>query len=111
MSNLLFGVPIGKQSAAAVSSLVVLNVPGSVNFIQCNNGAAAGYLMVFDAITAPVDGAVTPLLAFAMAANSTLTFAVDPPVKFTTGCTLVYSSTGPNTKTASATAYFVARQA
>lgn len=70
-------------------------------------GATAGYLMVFNAASAPVDGAVTPdQVAIQVPANATVGRVFTPPdiVNFGTGFTVCFSSTGPYTKTASATA-------
>lgn len=59
------------------------------------------YLMVFDAATAPVDGAVTPKLCVYMSAG--VTSAINFPLLTTSGISLSASSTGCLTKTASAT--------
>lgn len=70
-------------------------------------GATAGYLMVFNATSAPADGAVTPVaLAIQVPANATVTRTYSPPstLQLSTGFTVCFSSTGPFTKTASATA-------
>lgn len=70
-------------------------------------GATAGYLMVFNATSAPADGAVTPAaLAIQIPANATVTRTYSPPstLQLSTGFTVCFSSTGPFTKTASATA-------
>lgn len=68
--------------------------------------AAAGYVMVFNATSAPVDGAVTPALCFyTSGAPGSVAFAVN--TYFSTGIVLVYSSTGCLTKTASAQAIFM----
>lgn len=109
MSTFAFGVPALAASAAAQSSFVVRATAGTVDFIQVNSSANPGYVMLFDAATAPVDGAVTPRLVWRLAANSTLDRGFDPPLRVETGCVLVFSSTGPTTKTADATAFFGGR--
>lgn len=70
-------------------------------------GATAGFLMVFNATTTPADGAVTPAaLAIQVPANATVTRTYSPPstLQLSTGFVVCFSSTGPFTKTASATA-------
>jgi len=64
--------------------------------------------MVFDATSAPADGAVTPKECAVAPANATtfIDYGGGPPESFATGITAVFSSTGCFTKTASATAFF-----
>lgn len=95
------------STTALASSLVLKASAGSFYGLQVTNGATAGFVMLFNAATAPADGAVTPTKVYAMAANSSLSVSVGggPPTAFSTGVTVVYSSTGPFTKTASATAF------
>lgn len=92
-------------STVATGSLVVKAGPGNLYGICATNGASAGYLMIFDAVSAPADGVVTPRKVYVMAANSTIAFDFDVPLRFATGITMVFSTTGPFTKTASATAF------
>lgn len=65
-----------------------------------------GYLMLFDSTTAPGDGAVTPIGCWVVSANSTAVVGANPGISVLTGAVVVFSTTGPFTKTASATAYF-----
>ena len=96
--------PSTSASIAATSSQILKGSAG--NFYGVNASATvAGYVMLFDATTAPADGAVTPKKCWAVAANGTIDIRYDVPIKCSTGITLVYSSTGPYTKTASATAF------
>jgi hypothetical protein len=102
--------PIGNQvasaqTAAAASSLVLNASGGILNSLQANNSSTAGYLLVFDASSAPADGTVTPKFCYEMAANTTLQESWQYGVPFVNGVTLVYSSTGCFSKTASATAF------
>lgn len=69
---------------------------------------AAGFLLVFDAAAAPADGAVVPAACYAAAANVTTGVTFAPPLYARTAWTLVFSSTGCFTKTASAVAYISA---
>lgn len=95
-------------STAAESNHVLKNAAGNLYSVYATTGAAAGYLMVFNATSAPVDGAVTPIHCIPVGAGSTagLSFAGGPPESFSTGITAVFSTTGCFTKTASATAFF-----
>lgn len=94
-------------SAAAEGSKVFKASAGNLYRVNVTTGAVAGYLMVFNATSAPADGAVTPLLCRPVAANSSV--EVDHtqiPDRYSTGITAVFSSTGCFTKTVSATAMF-----
>jgi hypothetical protein len=64
--------------------------------------------MTFNATTAPADGAVTPVEAIQIPAGSAaaISFEGAPPDHYSTGIVAVFSTTGPFTKTASATAFF-----
>lgn len=99
-------VAITPTSGAAVASSLVLKNSGG-NFYGCNatTGAVAGYVMLFNATSAPGDGAVTPVKVWPLAALAALTVEYQVPLRLGTGITLVFSSTGPYTKTASATAF------
>lgn len=97
-------------STAAESNHVLKAGAGNFYSATITNGATPGYVMLFDAVSAPADGAVTPVECFAMpATSSTLGVTFFYPDVFATGITIVYSSTGCFTKTASATAYFSAQ--
>lgn len=101
------GAIVPSASAAVESNHVAKASAGNLYRVAITTGATAGYLMVFNATTAPADGAVAPLLCRAIAATSSLSIGLaDMPARYTTGITLVFSSTGCFTKTASATAYF-----
>jgi hypothetical protein len=93
-------------TSAVANSLVLKASAGNGYRYSCANGASAGYLMVFNATSAPADGAVTPMYAIPVAANSfvEMNHSIIPD-RFSTGITLVFSTTGPYTKTASATAH------
>jgi hypothetical protein len=68
--------------------------------------AAAWWLMVYNATSAPVDGAVTPLKCWGLPAGVvTFTGAFPQGTYFSTGITMGVSTTGCFTKTASAHAY------
>jgi hypothetical protein len=94
-------------SAALEASRVIKSSAGNLYGLNVT-ATAAGYIMIFDATAAPADGAVTPKWVMPLAAGSGFS---GPPsgtpiaMSFSTGIVAVYSSTGPFTKTASATAF------
>lgn len=98
-------------STALEASRVLKASPGSLFSISIAIGVTSGWLLLFDATTAPADGAVTPKYAIPVGSNGTngfasINFDTFRPLSFTTGIVAVFSSTGPFTKTASATAFF-----
>lgn len=96
-------------TSAVASSLVAKAAAGNLYHWTVTSGASAGFVMIFDATSAPVDGAVTPKECVVVAANSTVRDAqADIPDRFTTGITIVFSTTGCFSKTASATAFIKA---
>jgi hypothetical protein len=99
--------PIAPVCSSALASSLVLNAAACSLFgFQVNTTTAAGWVMLFDATSAPVDGAVTPKKWWQIGPNSTLGIDSLPPLSMLTGAVLVFSTTGPFTKTASATAAF-----
>lgn len=98
------------SSSAAESNKVLKASAGNLYSITITTGASAGYLMIFNATSAPIDGAVTPAYCIPVAASSGTPLKWgDFPVVFSTGITAVFSTTGCFTKTASATAAFFAQ--
>jgi len=63
-----------------------------------------GYIMIFDAVADPADGAVTPAWCEDVAGSKTINFS--PGLSLTNGIVVAYSTTGCFTKTESATASF-----
>lgn len=97
-------------SAAAEGSNVLKATPGNLYGLYVTSGASAGYLMVFNATSAPADGAVTPKHCIVVAANTTVAINNgDIPDIYSTGIVAVFSTTGCFTKTVSATAFFSGR--
>lgn len=92
-------------TSVAASSIVLKASAGNLFSVCVNAGASAGYLLIFDATSAPADGVVTPVFSIPVAANSFYTTDWAYPIRCATGITLVFSTTGPYTKTASATAF------
>ena len=93
-STAVSGAVVGKASAGALYG------------VNVTAGATAGFVMVFNATSAPADGAVTPSRCIPLAANTGIELNYRSiPVYFGTGITVVFSSTGCFTKTTSATAF------
>lgn len=95
-------------TAAVSGSLIAKATPGNLLAWAVTSGASAGYVLIFDSATVPADGAVTPKDCRALAANSSLGSSLNTPEKYSTGITLVFSTTGCFAKTISATAYIKA---
>lgn len=98
-------------STAVESSHVFKSSAGSLIDAYVTVGASAGFLMIFNAVSAPADGAVTPQDCVPVSAAGTQSIFTSgaAPEGFTTGITAVFSTTGCFTKTASATAFFHGR--
>lgn len=92
-------------TTAVAASLVLKAAAGNLYGVNVCTGGTAGYLMLLNLTSSPADGAVTPAKVWALAANSSFSVEFNPPLRFSTGCTAVFSSTGPFTKTASSTAF------
>jgi hypothetical protein len=95
-------------TAAAAGSLVVKASAGNLYDFNVVAGASAGFVMIFNAVSAPADGAVTPAFVIPLAANAGVAFSFPYPRRFSTGITIVFSTTGPFSKTISATAFISA---
>jgi hypothetical protein len=93
-------------NSAVASAVIGKASAGNLFGYNITTGASAGYAMVFNATTAPADGAVTPVKCVAVAANTSF---IDnfrgAPIYNSTGSVVVFSTTGCFTKTASATAF------
>lgn len=69
--------------------------------------AAAFWVMVYDATSAPADGAVTPKKCYGFpAGTTTAAFSWPTPISFSSGIVVGVSTTGCFTKTASTHAFF-----
>jgi len=97
-------------SAALEGSHVLKASPGCLLSVYMTiDNTTAGYLMVFNSTTVPSDGAVTPIECIYLSADPGsigLNFAPQPPVWYSTGISVAFSSTGCFTKTVSAHAFF-----
>lgn len=96
---------VPSATAAVAGSLILKASAGNLYGYNVVAGASAGYVMIFNSATVPADGAVTPLRCIPLAANAGIDRSFDIPRRFSTGITIVFSTTGPFTKTASATAF------
>lgn len=101
------------QSSALAASLVVKASAGTLYSFTVSAdttlNAAQWYVMIFDATSLPVDGAVTPAKCYAIPAGAPGaggTFDTGG-VTFTTGIVFGVSTTGCFTKTASTHALFI----
>ncbi|OQW42091.1 MAG: hypothetical protein A4S12_07055 [Proteobacteria bacterium SG_bin5] len=101
------GVALSTSVSGAAETARAIKTSGAGNLyrVAITTGGAAGFLMVFDATSAPADGAVTPRICRVVAANSSLEVVFNAPVNFGTGITAVFSTTGCFVKTSSATAF------
>jgi hypothetical protein len=101
---------IGPTVTTAAASSLALG-PGPLNLYGFSGySTVSGWFLVFNATSAPADGAVTPVDFYPYTAAQA--FAVDysgAPLRGSTGLTIVFSTTGPYTKTASATASISAK--
>jgi nucleoside phosphorylase len=93
-------------SSILESNHIMKGSAGTLYSFQANSTSVGGYVMLFNATSAPADGAVTPIKVWQIGAQTTLGIGCNPPLAFSIGIVLVFSTTGPFTKTASATAYF-----
>lgn len=94
--------------AAAESCRVLQASAANLYKVTVAIAATTGYVMIFNATSAPGDGAVSPAWpAIRVVSDGTSGWAdisFNPPLRLGTGATVCFSSTGPFTKTASATA-------
>jgi len=93
-------------SGAAGSNIVLKTGSGQLNALSAQIGATGGYVMIFDATSAPADGAVTPKYCWQVPANGGMALSWPTPAIFSAGIVVVFSTTGCFTKTASSTAFF-----
>lgn len=96
-------------TTAAVSCQVAKSSAGSL-LASTLYSSVSGWFLVFNATSAPADGAVTPIEFLRYpTADVTMGYSASPPLAAGTGITICFSTTGPYTKTASATATISAK--
>jgi hypothetical protein len=99
-------ISTGSLAANQIVSAVPANLYSFEVSADATLSAAAWWIMIYDAASAPVDGAVTPKKCFAQASGTTSYAAAFPtPVVFSTGITIGASTTGCFSKTASTHAF------
>lgn len=102
-------VAISPGSSSALEASHILKASaGNLYSLYVTTTSVSGYLMTFNATSAPADGAVTPVECIPVASGSavSISFAGAPPDHYSTGIVAVFSTTGPFTKTGSVTAFF-----
>jgi hypothetical protein len=107
--NSLFDPALALRSTAFEASRVFAIVPGSLFSLDAYANTA-GFILLYDAVVAPADGAVQPMWWCAFAGSM-------PPARwnrgleFNNGLVAVFSTTGPFVQTKEADAAFVAQVA
>lgn len=93
-------------TSALATSKVIKAGPGNLHSINCAATTAAGMFLIHNATSAPAAGAVTPIKAYPVAIGQGLDISYDPPLRFSTGISVTFSTaTTPYTQTDSATAF------
>ena len=96
-------------SQAIEASRVLKSAPGTLFAFEAYF-STSGFIMLFDAASVPPDGAVVPRKVWSVQASQSSTFdkSFNPPLAMANGAVLVFSITGPFTKTQSDVAQFSA---
>lgn len=106
---------IGPMFTSAASATLEVKKATGFLFDAICTPSVTGFFMMFDVAglaNLPADGPVSPNLCVAVAAGSSVSFVTqaNAPISFLKGCVLVFSTTGPFTKTtATGTAHISAR--
>lgn len=111
MGPTVFGPVMPKASGASlVSTLIAKAKGGLLCGLDVTTTTQAGWVMLFDSATVPADGGVAPLKAWRIGTDASFHQGPDgfAPLLFANGIVVVFSSTGPLTKTESATAFISA---
>jgi hypothetical protein len=94
------------NSSAVETGHVIKASAGNLYDFNVTSGASAGEVLLFNSTTVPSAGAVTPVKCYNIAANSTLGANFNPPLNFSTGISIAFSTaTTCFTQTNSATAF------
>lgn len=106
-SSSSFAITPGSSSELEASH-VLKSSAGNLYSVYVVTSSVGGYLMTFNATDIPADGPVSPVECVPVLANSIVSLSIDgsPPDNYSIGIVAVFSTTGPFTKTASATAFF-----
>lgn len=104
MSRTGGAIPIAAGNGTA-AGYVAKSGPGSLYWVRADVGVS-GFLMAFDATSVPADGAVSPVLCFPVfAGTSNFFIGTNDPIPFENGMAIVFSTTGPFTKTGTTNAF------
>ena len=93
-------------SSALEAGHILKASAGSLSSFQVNTTTVGGWIMLFNSATVPADGAVTPIKWWQVGPNTTLGVGCSPALACAAGISIAFSTTGPFTKTGSATAVF-----
>jgi len=106
-SSSSFAITPGSSSELETAHVLKASA-GNLYSLYVATTSVGGYLMTFNSTSVPADGSVTPIESIPVGPNSAaaITFDGSPPDAYSTGIVAVFSSTGPLTKTGSATAFF-----
>lgn len=104
------GIAPAPSAPALATSQVIKSGAGNLYSFEVSAdstlSAAAWWIMIFDATADPGNGAVTPRKCFGQVSGATsAAYAFSTPIAFTTGITIVVSTTGCYTETQSAHAF------
>lgn len=103
------GLTAVSSSALAANTVIKVSAGNLYSFevaVDSTLSAAAWWIMIYNATSAPADGAVTPLKCYAMPLGTTAFSAAFPtPVAFSTGIVIGVSTNGCFTKAASTHAF------
>lgn len=101
--------PVAASQALAANQVIKASAGNLYSFqvsADSTLSAAAWWIMIYNATSAPIDGAVTPLKCYAMPAGATSYSAAFPmPIYLSTGITIGVSTNGCFTKAASTHAF------
>jgi hypothetical protein len=103
MSGTGGAIPIAAGNGTA-AGYVAKSGPGLLYWVRGDASGGSGWLMVFDATSVPADGAVEPVLSFPINPWGSLSECA-APMAFLNGIVVVFSTTGPMTKTGSTSAF------
>lgn len=93
-SNAVIGI-VPVVSTTAVNTLVIKAAPGNLYSVYATNSSATGgFLLVFNATSAPSDGTVTPFDCVPISGTSAsgINYAPNPPKYYSVGIVAVLSS-------------------
>lgn len=102
-------VPNARQT---LGSFLNVKTTGAGNLYHFQvTSTAAGFVMLFDATSAPADGVVTPVECYPIVLGGNVVMDYNIPLGFANGMVIVVSSTGCFIKTSSAVAFISAMAA